>query len=125
MQTDSDHSSGNGSLPQDGVTVAGKLGREAEHLVKSTADYSAHKLELARDRLQETVAKAKHSIDHARTLVASKAEGAAAVTQGYVVENPWKALAMIGLVGIIAGMLVDRLLSPPAKRRGDERREND
>ncbi len=123
MQTDSDYSSGNGSLPPGGATAAETLGRETEHLVRSTADYSARKLDLARARLQETAARAKHNLDQAKTLVASKAEGAAAVTQGYVVENPWKALAIVGLAGLVAGFLVDRLMSSPGQESADERQE--
>ncbi len=52
-----------------------------------------------------------------------EAEGAAAVTQGYVVENPWKALAIVGLAGLVAGFLVDRLMSSPGQESADERQE--
>lgn len=106
MQTDTGYPNGDGAPARS--TSGETLLRDAEHLLKATADYSAENLVAARARFQDSVAKTRRKMSDAKALVATKAEDAAAVTQKYLGENPWKALAIVGSVGIFVGLVMSR-----------------
>ena len=80
----------------------------AEELLKATTNYSAEGFASAREQFQKKLETAKVTLADARLAVNDKAEQAAAVTEKYVTDNPWKALAITGSLGVILGMLLSR-----------------
>ena len=80
----------------------------AEELLKATANYSAEGFASAREQFQKKLETAKVTLADARLAANDKAEQAAAVTEKYVTDNPWKALAITGSLGVILGMLLSR-----------------
>jgi ElaB/YqjD/DUF883 family membrane-anchored ribosome-binding protein len=81
---------------------------DAEELLTATANLSGEGLTAAREKFREKLNSAKGKLADAQSVASEKAEQAAAVTEKYVTENPWKALAIVGSVGVIIGMLVHR-----------------
>lgn len=81
---------------------------DAEELLTATANLSGDGFNVAREKFREKLEAAKGKLADAQTVAGEKAEQAAAVTEKYVTENPWKALAIVGSVGVIIGMLVHR-----------------
>lgn len=80
--------------------------RDAEELLRTTANYSAEGFVAARARFQDSLAKAKLQLADRQQRMSESAQHAAELTQRYVSENPWKALAIIGSVGMVLGMLM-------------------
>ena len=81
---------------------------DAEELLKATANYSGEGFVVAREKFREKLETAKGTLADAQSIVSDKAGHAAAVTEKYVAENPWKAVAIVGSIGVIVGMLVSR-----------------
>ncbi len=81
---------------------------DAEELLKATANYSGEGFIVAREKFRQKLEAAKGTLADAQTMVSEKAGQAAAVTEQYVVDHPWKAVAIVGSVGVIIGMLVSR-----------------
>ena len=81
---------------------------DAEELLIATANLSGEGFSAAREKFREKLVAAKGKLAEAQSVAGEKAEHAAAVTEKYVTENPWKALAIVGSVGMIIGMLVHR-----------------
>ena len=81
---------------------------DAEELLKATADLSGESIIAAREKFKEKLETAKGTLADAQAIARDKAGHAAAVTEKYVAENPWKAVAIVGSIGVIVGMLVSR-----------------
>jgi ElaB/YqjD/DUF883 family membrane-anchored ribosome-binding protein len=81
---------------------------DAEELLKATADLSGESIIAAREKFKEKLETAKGTLADAQAIAKDKAGHAAAVTEKYVAENPWKAVAIVGSIGVIVGMLVSR-----------------
>lgn len=81
---------------------------DAEALLAATAnDASAGVAEL-RGRVQSSLAHAKVDLQHAQEAMLVKAKEVAKATDGYVHENPWKAVGMAAGVGVLIGLLIGR-----------------
>ncbi len=81
---------------------------DAEELLMATANLSGEGFSAAREKFREKLEVAKGTLADAQSAASEKAKQAAAVTEKYVAEHPWKALAIVGSVGVIIGMLVHR-----------------
>ena len=81
---------------------------DAEELLMATANLSGEGFSAAREKFKEKLEVAKEKLADAQSVASEKAKQAAAVTEKYVTEHPWKALAIVGSVGVIIGMLVHR-----------------
>jgi ElaB/YqjD/DUF883 family membrane-anchored ribosome-binding protein len=86
----------------------GTLVSDAEQLLQSTANYSGETINAARDRFQNTLEHFKGRVSDAQTAAASKFNRAAAVTDGYVHENPWKVIGAVAAVGMLIAFLLPR-----------------
>ncbi|MBA2690703.1 MAG: DUF883 domain-containing protein [Burkholderiales bacterium] len=93
-----------------------KVVADGEELLKATASYSAEGLAVARDRFQSNLQEAKVKMKETQVVVKDKATYAANATQEYVRENPWKAVAIVGTVGMVLGLLMSQ--------RGDNNRSS-
>ena len=81
---------------------------QAEELLNATSNYSAEGFAAAREQFQKQLETAKATLADGRLAAKDKADEAVAVTEAYVTENPWKALAISGSLGVILGMLLNR-----------------
>ena len=81
---------------------------DAEELLKATADLSGESFIAAREKFKEKLEIARGTLADAQGIARDKAGQAAAATEKYVADNPWKAVAIVGSIGVIVGMLVNR-----------------
>ncbi|WP_298010207.1 DUF883 family protein [uncultured Aquabacterium sp.] len=81
---------------------------DAEALLKATAGDGAEELLQVRGRLQATLSQAKDGLIEAQAAVVDKAKAAAKATDGYVHENPWKAIGVAAGVGLLLGVVIGR-----------------
>lgn len=81
---------------------------DAEELLRATAGVAGEKVSVARERIQENLAAAKARLANAEEALLAKTGEAAKATDGYVHDNPWKAVGIGAAVGVIVGMLIGR-----------------
>ncbi|TLY60638.1 MAG: DUF883 domain-containing protein [Gammaproteobacteria bacterium] len=80
------------------------LVNDAEALLRATADGGGEKASVARKSAEE-------SLRALRSRLASlerEVTGRARVVDGYVHDNPWTAIAVVGGVALLVGLLVGR-----------------
>lgn len=81
---------------------------DAEELLKLTAgDVSDSALGL-RERLQQRMADAKHSLLTLQATATEKAKAAGHAADDYVHDHPWQAVALGAGVGLVVGLLIGR-----------------
>ena len=81
---------------------------DAEQLLHSTANYSGETINAARDRFQNTLEHFKGRVSDAQSAAVGKWNRAAAATDGYVHENPWKVIGAVAAVGVLIACLLPR-----------------
>ena len=81
---------------------------DAEELLKATASQAGEKVAVARERIQDSLHKAKVKLAEAEDVIVQKGKLAARATDEYVQENPWRAVGIAACVGLIIGLLIGR-----------------
>ncbi|MDD5295828.1 MAG: DUF883 family protein [Rhodocyclaceae bacterium] len=85
---------------------------DAEELLKATAaeagDKVSTKVVELRTRLEDHLAVAKVKLADAQALATEKTKAVADATDGYVRDNPWRAVGVAAGVGLIIGLLIGR-----------------
>ncbi len=81
---------------------------DAEALVKATADLSGEGLGETRTRARESLRVAKARLEETQETFLLRARGTANSTDAFVRERPWEAIAVVGAVGILVGLLLAR-----------------
>jgi ElaB/YqjD/DUF883 family membrane-anchored ribosome-binding protein len=81
---------------------------DAEDLLKATASAAGEKVSAARERVQESLHKAKVKLAEAEEVVIQKAKQTARATDEYVHENPWRSVGIAAGVGLVIGLLIGR-----------------
>ncbi|HKQ30919.1 MAG TPA: DUF883 family protein [Burkholderiales bacterium] len=79
---------------------------DAEELLRSTASYSGEGFAAVRDKFTEKLADVKQKMAHAQNLAGEGYRQAVTVTDEYVQENPWRAVGIAAIAGLVAGLLV-------------------
>jgi ElaB/YqjD/DUF883 family membrane-anchored ribosome-binding protein len=79
---------------------------DAEELVRMTGDQSGEKVTAARNKVRQSLDRGRSELQRMQTQAGESARRAAYEVDDYVHANPWKTLAMVGLVGVIVGMLI-------------------
>jgi len=82
--------------------------KDAEDLLKNTGQQADSGYQSARARFESTLQNAKSGLDAAQEKVAARAKGAAETTDRYVQENPWQAMGIGAIAGILVGLLIGR-----------------
>ena len=82
--------------------------RDAEELMKATANEAGEKATVARKRIEQSLAEGKKSLADAETVLIDKTKEAAKVADVYVRENPWSAVGIAAGIGLILGLLIRR-----------------
>jgi ElaB/YqjD/DUF883 family membrane-anchored ribosome-binding protein len=81
---------------------------DAEELLRATASQAGEKVSAARERIQASLAGAKVKLADAERAVAEQAKKAAKATDEYVHENPWRAVGIAAVAGLVLGVLIAR-----------------
>ena len=81
---------------------------DADDLVKQVASSSADEFTARRAGIEAKLAEARSRINDLRTSAARSACKAADAANGYIRDNPWKAISCGAVAGIIVALLVSR-----------------
>ena len=81
---------------------------DAEELLRATAAQAGEKVAAARERIQASLASAKLKLTEAERALLEKTKEAAKLADEYVHENPWQAVGIAALAGLVLGILISR-----------------
>jgi ElaB/YqjD/DUF883 family membrane-anchored ribosome-binding protein len=81
---------------------------DAEELLRATASQAGEKAAAAREKIQDSLHRAKVKLAEAEDAVLDQTKQAARVTDEFVHEHPWKAVGIGAGVGLIIGLLIGR-----------------
>lgn len=81
---------------------------DAEELLRATANQAGEKVAAARERIQDSMHRAKVKLAEAEAVMIEKSKQAARATDEYVHENPWKAVGIAAGIGLVVGLLIGR-----------------
>lgn len=81
---------------------------DTEELVKATAAQAGEKIGDIRQRAQHAVEKVRPQITELQSTITQRAKVSAAATEDYVRQNPWTAVGVSALAGIVLGLLISR-----------------
>ncbi|HUA24401.1 MAG TPA: DUF883 family protein [Steroidobacteraceae bacterium] len=87
-----------GKLAEDIKTLV----RDAEALLRASAEGAEELSEEARDRAQQSL----HALRSQLADIERDLKGRAEVLDGYVRDNPWAAVAVVGGIALLAGLLL-------------------
>ena len=81
---------------------------DAEELLKATAGAAGERVAAARARAEETLKSAKKKMSEWDREMIGHAKDAAKAADDYVHDNPWGAIGIAAVVGLLVGVLVSR-----------------
>lgn len=81
---------------------------DADELLNEIANSTAEEFAATRIRIEDRLGKARAALDEARVTASRKLGAAADATQEYVHENPWKAIGLPVVAGLIVAFLLSR-----------------
>ena len=81
---------------------------DAEELLRATAAQAGEKVSAARERIQASLATAKVKLTEAERVLLDKTKQAARATDDYVHANPWQAVGVAAVAGLLLGILISR-----------------
>ena len=81
---------------------------DAEELLISTANQTGEATDVARSRIKKSLQVVKGRLNDAESALIDRTRQAAKATDQYVHDNPWKAIGITAIAGVIVGMLVAR-----------------
>ena len=79
---------------------------DAEELLKATAGAAGERVGAARARAEETLRNARQKLSEVDDVVIARAKDAARAADDYVRENPWGAVGVAALAGLLVGVLI-------------------
>ncbi|HKC42403.1 MAG TPA: DUF883 family protein [Burkholderiales bacterium] len=81
---------------------------DAEELLRATANAAGEKVSAARARMEDSLRTARVKVVQAQDVVVDRAKAAAQATDDYVHANPWRAVGIAAVAGLIVGVLIAR-----------------
>ena len=81
---------------------------DAESLISEVAKTTTDGFGAVRERIESRLSEVKGTLGRARNAVTERAKHAGDVSHQYVVEHPWKSLAVVAALGVVVGMLIRR-----------------
>jgi ElaB/YqjD/DUF883 family membrane-anchored ribosome-binding protein len=81
---------------------------DAEELLRATASQAGEKVAAVREKVQDSLHRAKIKLAEAEDVLIDKGKQAARVTDEYVHDNPWKAVGIAAGIGFVIGLLIGR-----------------
>ena len=79
--------------------------RDAEALVKASADQGGEKVSAARTKILESLETAKSRLQAAERAALRHGEDAMIATEDYVKRNPWQSVGIAAGIGLVIGVL--------------------
>jgi ElaB/YqjD/DUF883 family membrane-anchored ribosome-binding protein len=81
---------------------------DTEELLKATASQTGERVTAARTKAEESLRAARAKLASAEAAMAERTKAAAKATDDYVHENPWKAMGVAAVAGLLLGALISR-----------------
>jgi ElaB/YqjD/DUF883 family membrane-anchored ribosome-binding protein len=81
---------------------------DAEELLRATANQAGEKATVAREKIQESLQRAKVKLSDVEQVAVERTKQAANATDHYVRENPWAAVGIAAGAGLLLGLLIGR-----------------
>jgi ElaB/YqjD/DUF883 family membrane-anchored ribosome-binding protein len=82
--------------------------RDAEALIKASADQGGEKVGEARARIRESLEAARTRLHDVEQAALRQGEDAMLATEQYVRRNPWQSVGIAAGVGLLLGVLLSR-----------------
>jgi len=82
--------------------------RDAEALIRASADQGGEKMTEARARIRASLDAAKARVVDAERAAVQRGEDALHATEDYAKRNPWQALGVAAGLGLVIGVLLAR-----------------
>jgi ElaB/YqjD/DUF883 family membrane-anchored ribosome-binding protein len=82
--------------------------RDAEELLKNTGQQVDDNFQSAKARFESTLSTARSGLDSAQESVIARTREAAKTTDHYVQDNPWRAVGIAAVAGVVIGLLLGR-----------------
>ena len=81
---------------------------DAEDLLREAAATTGDRAAELRDRAMASLRRTREALYDAQDMVVARGRRAARMTDDYVHDNPWQAIGVAGLVGLLVGLLISR-----------------
>ncbi len=81
---------------------------EAEKLLQEAAETTGDKAAELRDNAMRSLRRTREALYDTQDALLEKGRKAARCTDDYVHDNPWQAIGVAGLTGLLVGMLICR-----------------
>jgi ElaB/YqjD/DUF883 family membrane-anchored ribosome-binding protein len=81
---------------------------DVEHLITSASSMTAEEIARAKARLGSYISSAKSSVSRAGGAIVDNARNGARATDRYVREQPWQAVGITAVAGLLVGYLLGR-----------------
>jgi ElaB/YqjD/DUF883 family membrane-anchored ribosome-binding protein len=81
---------------------------DAEELLKNSGQQTSDGFNDAKAKFENTLQNAKGQLCELEASLAAKAKDAVRATDNYVSDNPWQAIGVAGVLGLITGLLIGR-----------------
>ena len=81
---------------------------DAEVLLRATASQAGEKISAAREKVQDSLDRARAGLGNIEEVVIDTGMQAARATDDYVQANPWRAVGIAAAVGLVIGLLISK-----------------
>jgi len=81
---------------------------DAEELLREAAGSTGDKATELRDRAMASLRRTREALYDAQDAVRERGRRAARATDDYVHDNPWQAISIAGVTGLLLGVLISR-----------------
>lgn len=81
---------------------------DAEELLRVTASQAGERVTVAREKIQESLQRARAKLTEAESAVVDQTRQMAHLTDEYVHEHPWHAVGIAAAIGLVIGLLISR-----------------
>jgi ElaB/YqjD/DUF883 family membrane-anchored ribosome-binding protein len=81
---------------------------DAEDLLRATASQAGEKVAAAREKIQDSLHRAKVKLADVEDVLIDQGKLAARATDEYVHDHPWRAVGIAAGIGLVIGMLISR-----------------
>lgn len=81
---------------------------DAERMLQQAAEATGEKAEELRDSAMRSLGRARETLHSTQDELIYRGRRAARVTDEYVHDNPWRAIGVAGLLGVLIGAVICR-----------------
>lgn len=81
---------------------------DAEKLLREAAEATGDKADELRESALRSLRRTRDSLHDAQDALVEKGRQAARATDDYVHDNPWQAIGLAGVAGLLLGVLITR-----------------